>query len=107
MEMSAVVRIFTMFLLCTLLLASQQRAVADASGIQQPDQQQEQRQQLNSKAKKSLSNWVQSYKEPKQGGEQQKAAEQEQEELTCTIKVQKVGILGMLWQFSTFWHFAG
>lgn len=84
--MSAAIRICSLFLLCSLLLANLQRAV-DASGIQQPEHQQQ-----HNKAKKSLTNWVQSYKEPKTNEQPEPKAEQEEEELSCTIKVQKVNL---------------
>jgi hypothetical protein len=61
-------------------------------------------------SKKSLSGWIQNYKEPKSSSTEsaahkneqsasQKAAaaaeeEEEEEEMTCTIKVQKVGTKG-------------
>ena len=93
--MSAIIRICSFIALCSLL-ACQLGRVVDASSSHQQQQH---------GSKKSLSSWVQSYKEPKSAGEQQQQQgaghkseaatamppdEEEEEELSCTIKVQKV-----------------
>ena len=79
-----------------LLLISLSHRPVDAHGIEHK----------NPISKKSLSSWIQNYKEPKSSSTEsaahkngqsasQKAAaaaeEEEEEEMTCTIKVQKVG----------------